>query len=269
MQLRSFSPEDVPAFLDLAGAEGWVCDRWEFGFLLETFPRGCFCAVEDGRPVAFVTSVCYGASGWIGNLLVEEGKRGRGYGTLLMRRSLDELLAVGASTVWLTASLAGRPIYEKMGFREIDQVTRWAGRGAGKACECADTIPLGEMIALDRAGWGDDRQTILAAVATRGTLLRGSGGFLVVQRCGNDFQLGPWSGGGRRESSALLKRALSVVDEGDTVVLDVPVRNVDAAALLNASGFAVVGRTSLMVVGDDPAYEPTRIFALASMGSMG
>lgn len=269
MEIRPFTSDDVPAFLALAAAEGWISDPWEFAFLLGSFPHGCLAMEEEGRPVAFVTAIRYGTSGWIGNLLVEKERRGRGYGTLLMRRSVDELLAAGIRTVWLTASLAGRPIYERMGFREIDQIARWSGRGTGQGSVGVDTISLSDMVDLDRAGWGDERQAILSAVVSRGSLLCGADGFLVVQRCGDAFQFGPWSCGGRREASALAGRALGVVGEGMPVFLDVPVRNIDAAALLNAIGFSITGRTSLMFVGWEPEYDPTRIFALASMGGMG
>lgn len=269
MELRKFTRVDVPAFLELAGSEGWISDPWEFAFLLETFPRGCLCAVEDGRAVAFVTSIRYGASGWIGNLLVEKGMRGRGYGTLLMERSLGELLAAGARTVWLTASPAGRPIYEKTGFREVDQVVRWHGVGKARMEESGDGIPVSDLVPLDRAGWGDERRALLSAVVARGTLLVDADGFLVVQRCGGGFQLGPWSCGHGSGASSLFARALGAVGKGMSVFLDVPAGNGGVAKLLHAAGFSITGHTSLMFAGETPAYEPSRIQALASMGSMG
>lgn len=269
MEIRHFVPDDVPLFLSLAAAEGWVSDPWEFAFLLGSFPRGCLAVEEEGRPAAFVTAVRYGTSGWVGNLIVAKDVRGRGLGTRLMRRAVDELLADGVKTVWLTASSAGRPLYEKMGFREMDGVVRWRGTATGGAEGGSDPVRPDELISLDRAGWGDDRAALLAAVAVRGMVVRQGGGFLVAHPCGDGFQVGPWAAADRSVAAGLLGRALSRLQPGAQVILDVPVRNVAAVALLNDAGFIVSGRTVLMCVGVEPVYVPERIFALATMGSAG
>ncbi len=269
MKIRPFCPDDVSLFLALAAAEGWISDPWEFAFLLNSFPRGCLAVEEDGRPVAFVTAVRYGTSGWIGNLIVAKGYRGRGYGTLLVGRAIDELLVAGAGTIWLTASAQGRPIYEGLGFREMDGVARWRGTASGGAEWHRDPVDPEELLPLDRAGWGDDRRALLAAVAGRGMVLREGEGFLVAHPCGSGFQVGPWAAEGRGVASGLLGRALSCLRGGAEVLLDVPVRNGAASSVLDGAGFTVCGRTVLMCVGDEPAYEPEKIFALATMGSVG
>lgn len=267
MEIGPFTQESLDRFLALAGAEGWISEPWELSFLRQAFPRGCLAAVVAGRPVGFITAIRHGTGGWIGNLIVERGSRGRGVGARLMERALDELVTDGVETVWLTASPAGRPLYERMGFREMDSVTRWVGIGSSGSV-VADSVPMEELVSLDREGWGDRREALLAAVGGRGTLLAEEGGFLVVQPCGEGFQIGPWCGG-KGCSGALLARARAVAGSGKRVVLDVPVRNVSASALLNGAGFSVAGRTSLMYVGRIPTYDPLKIFALASLGSMG
>ncbi len=268
MDIRPFNNGDIPAFLALAAAEGWVSDPWEFSFVMGTFPRGCL-AVEYGTAVAFVTAARYTLSGWIGNLIVAKGFRGRGYGSRLMGRALDELLAAGVKTVWLTASEQGRPLYEKMGFREIDSVVRWRGTATGGGKRGGDPLHLDELATLDRAGWGDDRSGLLAAVAARGMVMRERGGFVAVQPCDGGFQAGPWSAVDEGVAERLLDRARSCPGRGEQVLLDVPARNVRAARILTGAGFTAVGRTVLMYSGAPPAYDPDRIFALATMGSIG
>jgi hypothetical protein len=49
----------------------------------------------------------------------------------------------------------------------------------------------------------------------------------------------------------------------------VPIRNTVQTGLLLKMGFSIRGTTLLMCRGEAPAYAPERIFALASMGSMG
>lgn len=269
MMIRPLTGADVPRFLALAAAEGWQSDPWEFAFLLDAFPAGCLALEEGGVAVAFVTAVRYGESGWVGNLIVAPDARGRGYGTLLMGRAMDELRAAGARTVWLTASTAGLPLYRKMGFQEMDGIVRWSGTARGGGEGAGDPVHPDGLMHLDRAGWGDDRSAIVAAVAARGEVLREEGGFLLLHPCGDNVQVGPWAAADRGVAARLLDRALSRPPAGSRLLLDVPARNVAAASLLNDAGFTPGGRTVLMCRGERPAYLPERIFALATMGSIG
>lgn len=268
MVIDLFRHEDIDGFLALAGAEGWICDRWEFDFLFRAFPRGCLTAREGGETAGYITSIKYGSSGWIGNLIVRAELRGKGVGTALMQEALAVLADAGAETVWLTASPSGKPIYEALGFAAVDIINRWVGEGVGGNAAPRETLSRAEILAIDRAGWGDQRETIIDAVIGRGRVLAGSGAFLVSQPCGDGIQIGPWGGGGR-DALLLLEDALAETGAGAKVFLDAPARNAGEAALLPGMGFSVRGRNLLMCRGEVPAYEPERVFALASMGSMG
>jgi GNAT superfamily N-acetyltransferase len=268
MQIESFRHADIDIFLELAEVEEWVCDRWEFEFLFRTFPRGCLAAKDGERPIGFITSIKYGESGWIGNLLVRKELRGNGVGTMLMAKALAALSAAGAGTVWLTASRSGKPIYETLGFVAVDVVNRWVGTGIGGQAPVPETITRGEMLAIDRAGWGDWRDTLIDAVVGRGRVLNVAGTFLVCQPCAGGLQIGPWSGT-EQGSQVLLGHALAAAEAGERIYLDVPIRNTVQTDLLLKKGFSIRGSTLLMCLGEATGYAPERIFALASMGSMG
>lgn len=268
MHIDRFRHDDTDHFLALADAEGWICDRWELEFLLEAFPQGCLVARRDGQAAAFVTAIKYGRSGWIGNLIVRSDMRGEGLGSALLERAIAALMDGGANAVWLTASAAGMGIYRRRGFVMVDTVKRWTGTGRSGEAEAPADISLAAMMALDEAGWGDCRELLVGALAARNTVLGCGDSFLIIQRCGSDFQIGPWGGGGDGVSH-LIDAALARAGAGTRVFLDVPVRNCSAAALLYGRGFRVKGSTSLMYLGEPPAYKPDWIFALASMGSMG
>jgi GNAT superfamily N-acetyltransferase len=268
MQTELFRHADIDIFLELADGEGWVCDRWEFEFLFRTFPQGCLVARDGERPVGFITSIKYRESGWVGNLLVRKELRGNGVGTMLMEKALSALSAAGAGTVWLTASPSGKPIYEALGFVAVDVVNRWVGTGIGGHPTVPETMNHSEMLAIDQAGWGDWRDTLIDAVAVRGRVLSVAGAFLVCQPCGGGLQLGPWSGTGHA-AQVLLGYALAETEAGERIFLDVPIRNTVQTDLLLKMGFSIRGSTLLMCRGEAPAYAPERVFALASMGSMG
>lgn len=269
MIIEHFTHDNIPLFLELAAAEGWISSRWELDFLLDTFPEGCFSCRDGDRPVAFVTSIKYDKSGWIGNLIVAESMRGRGMGSALMEKAMEALLQAGVKTVWLTASESGKPIYERLGFVGIDAVRRWKGRAGGMRSGRAREISLEKACETDALGWGEMRNSLVAAAVGRGEMFGTDGGFLVIQNCGGFMEAGPWGCTDSGAAALLLDIAISGTEGGSEIVLDVPERNRDAASLLASRGFTATGRTCLMYFGFEPCYRPEMVYALGSMGSMG
>jgi ribosomal protein S18 acetylase RimI-like enzyme len=274
MLLNRFTEADIDPFLALAEGEGWLCDRWEFAFLLQQFPQGCLVLRETGGgPVAYVTSISYGRSGWIGNLIVQPATRRHGIGRMMMEAAVTALLQSGVETIWLTASEQGAELYRRLGFQEIDRIDRWSGRidrwsgRAGFNFKQRPLIDEESLWAVDQAGWGERREALLKAVLRRGTLYSVPGGFLCYQQWDGAIQLGPWGCQSRVAARQLLDDALT---EGyEKVFLDVPAANPTAGSLLVQRGLKLAGSTLLMYYGGTPAYRPTSIFALATMGSIG
>jgi len=274
MIIEPFRSADIEPFLKLAATENWVAEPWEFDFLLSEFSQGCFTSrTESGDAVGFVTSLRHDRSGWIGNLIVASAHRGRGVGEALFRKVLDTLFDSGVETVWLTASKAGMPLYQKHGFSRIDTIIRWSGRGRQRLAGNEDG-DNGDHIDpalndIDSRGWGDCRSALMAATAGRGKLLLRDSGFLVVQPSGNARQLGPFSASGYSTADALLKSALSCIPVGSEVCLDAPASNRTALLLFNRNRMRISGSNELMYAGVRPAYQPEYIYGLATMGSCG
>lgn len=266
MQITNFTTRDIDSFLALAQEEEWISHRRELAFLLKRSPDACLICHEEGRPVGFVTAIRHGNSAWIGNLLVGSVNRGRGIGTALFRRVTEKLELSGATTLWLTASLAGRPIYERCGFRSCDRIRRWEHPGS-----CTEqAAPRSEMDSgwqeIDFLGWGDARKELLAYAAAGGSVIGEEQGFLMLQRLGNGHQIGPFGALNGETSEGLLVQALAT---GGKLVLDVPASNLIAEQQLTRHGFQAAGEVELMYAGQSPDYHPEHIFGLASLGSMG
>jgi ribosomal protein S18 acetylase RimI-like enzyme len=262
-----FLGADIDSFLALAGQEGWICARWELDFLLRGFPQGCFVWRKEGGARGYLTSIRYGRSGWIGNLLVHPEARRHGIGRGLMERAVSALLKSGVETVWLTASEEGAGLYRKLGFAPIDSINRWVGKGALRREPNRDPLDIESIRAIDRVGWGDRRETLLLETCGRGQVHTTSGGFICGQEWGIGTQIGPWGCLIGAQAGQLLDRVLA---EGeDHVFLDVPAGNFAATELMRQRGYTIKGSTLLMYLGDQPLYQPGTIYALASMGSMG
>ena len=274
MKIEPFGRGDIPAFLRLAGNEGWVAESWEFEFLLSTFPEGCFCVRDqDGSGIAFVTSLRHDRSGWIGNLIVAEQFRGQGIGEALLMSSMHALQAAGAETFWLTASKQGKSLYEKHGFSSIDTIVRWSGSGKKRRETRAADEESGNtavsVSGIDCRTWGDRRDALLAATVGRGRLLLQESGFMVIQPCGDARQFGPFSALDTATAERIFESALGSVPYGTRFCLDAPASNRAALRLFNRKRMRITGANELMYAGKMPDYRPEMLYGLATMGSCG
>lgn len=274
MTIEPFRADDIAVFLKIAAAEKWVADPWELDFLLAVFPEGCLCVRDnDGKGIAFVSSLRHEKSGWIGNLIVAEEFRGMGLGEALFRKALEALQTAGVGTFWLTASKMGRSLYERYGFSSIDSIARWVGTGRqrhasyGKHDESFNIAP--SVISIDSHSWGDRRERLLAATMDRGWAVPAESGFIVVQLCGEALQLGPFSALDSDTAEVLFETALRTIPLGTKVFLDAPVSNRSALRLFNRKGMRIAGRNELMYSGVKPDYRPEMLYGLATMGSCG
>lgn len=268
MGIEQFRSKDMERFILLAAREGWICDSWELEFLISSFPRGCLVWREDGESVGFVTAIRYSSSGWIGNLIVAPEWQGKGIGSSLFRGALSALIQDGASTVWLTASASGEPIYAAAGFRGIDTICRWRGKAAVNQ---ASTVS-GRMKSqrnIDRGGWGDNREKIFEALNERTIIFDKGDSYLFLQDYPDGVQVGPWGAFSRKSASEVMLQALSCKGKTRNIFLDVPEQNFHAATILADNGFIVTAYSRLMYMGVAPSYHPLFIYALASMGSFG
>lgn len=115
--------EGVAAFASIVGA----C----FGFgevparslmsdhLLEAPDVRAWLGYVDGRPVATAMLIYERDIAGIWCIGTLDGYRGRGIGEAVTRRAIDEGTRMGCKLANLQASEMGRPVYERMGFREV------------------------------------------------------------------------------------------------------------------------------------------------------
>jgi len=204
----------------------------------------------------------------IGNLLVAPKNRGRGYGAALFDFALEFLQRLTLKRIWLTASQAGMPIYQRRGFSSVDRIERWQGAGLGRA-ELQRRELLAELIETDRSCWGELRAPLLNALGD-GEICR-SGETLGLLQPGTDgWQLGPWLSpkNSPRENHLLLTEALGKTPVGRPLVIDTLV-SADLGQLLRSAGMVMTGSNELMCLSRLPVTTLNGVAALASLGSIG
>lgn len=258
----------IGSFLRLTAKEGWISTQEELEFFLRSFPLGCLTVVADKEPVAFITSIRYCRSAWIGNLLVSENYRGQGIGRMLMQSILELLDDSGCDTVWLTASSQGAGLYRELGFKEIDIIRRWVGNGRPEKLPSPGQ-PVVHAAMLDSLGWGDSRSELFADDSDSFDWLIKQDGFLRHTAVNSSTHVGPWSALSSMAASKLFSRFMKSCRGEGSIYLDSPENNISAKILLRKYNFSPAGSNLLMYRGMRPRYRPDLVYSLASLGSYG
>ena len=265
MYLRQMKNDDLGILLDMANAEGWSSDIFEFELYHKLNPGGCFTCIVDKKVVGGVMTFTYPSSGWIGNLIVEKKYRLKGFGKALFCRGLRHLSFL--PTIFLCASPMAVGLYSKFGFRKVSNINRWEHRGI--------TLDLPEnngnlehVLALDNNCWCEDRSLMLSQMLTNRSYAFNKGAWLGFGQVDDHWTIGPWEAYDKDSALDLLK--VDIVDgKEQRILVDVPAHNTRAWEVLTIMDFEVVGKTVLMCKGLLPDIAFDNIFGLASMGSKG
>lgn len=129
LTIRELPPVDRHEHATLAAA-GFEIDEEYFVALITPEVvdlRGMrsYIGEVDERPVT--TGVGFTRGDWVGvfNIATPPAHRRRGYGAAVTMRAVRDGLADGARWAWLQASPAGRPVYERLGFRTLTSWRCW------------------------------------------------------------------------------------------------------------------------------------------------
>ena len=223
--LRPLAAEDVEAALALSVGAGWnqVAADWRvFLDLGEAFGL----VAPGGALVGTACTLPYPPRvGWISMVIVDDAWRRRGLGSRLLDAAIEALRTAGLTPL-LDATPLGRPLYLRLGFRDLWGFSRYAAeaparRGAGS--EGAGVRPLAEgdweaVVALDEAALGVRREALLRRLAARLPAAAwvaegraGLRGFVLGREGRTASHLGPLVAGDPAVAAALLDAAFARV----------------------------------------------------------
>jgi ribosomal protein S18 acetylase RimI-like enzyme len=171
--IRPATPTDLDAALRVIGdAFGIVVQPPTVHTTVAADADGHFLVAErDGAIVGTGASVGFGRNGWLGGIAVRPEARGERLGQRLTEAAID---ALGPrDSVLLLASVAGRPIYERLGF-EVEEryVAFWAPPDAAPAPNGLRRLTAADrdaVLALDEWVTGEPR-TLAVDVGLEGAL---------------------------------------------------------------------------------------------------
>lgn len=271
--LRPLHPADVPDGMRLKHLAGWNQTEQDWAMLLAAGGDGCLAMVHQGRVVGTVTTTPYGATAWIGMVLVDPAHRGMGLATRLMEGAMAHLAHV--PSVRLDATDAGRLVYARMGFRDACTLSRLvcpavphqatASAPAARPMQAAD---LDGVLALDLTRFGADRQAVLRSLwnaePDRAFVLERDGtptAYAFGRRGSQWHQVGPIAAENTQDAAAVAGAALGGL-RGLPVLLDVPLSQTAFLEHLGEAGFREQRRFTRMVFGDlRPLGQDSTLFA--------
>ncbi|HET7031324.1 MAG TPA: GNAT family N-acetyltransferase [Candidatus Limnocylindrales bacterium] len=228
-----------------------------------------FVAVEhDGAIVGTGVASAHGPVGWVGVIFVTPERRGSGLGSRITRTVVDELERRGCRSQVLIASPAGRPIYERLGFAEVERQVRFSADGLDDpgapdpSIRSVAPTDVEDVLALDRAATGEDRSPVLRSLlASEETwVIRDAG-----DRASGYFLRPPWRGGAviaadPADALRLLDLRRRVTPPGGHAGAGVLASNEAGRTALRAAGWIEELGSVRMVRGERPAWQPSWIY---------
>jgi GNAT superfamily N-acetyltransferase len=267
-QLRPMVPGDVDAAVALALAQGWRNRSLFYEFVLRVPTAQAMVAVADGRLLATGLATPNGPVGWLGAIVVAEEMRGRGIGRAMTEDLMRRLRAVGCETISLEATDAGRPMYERIGFRlatwyhqlQADHFDERPLPPPGSHVRPLRRADLPAVFVLDRLATGEDRSAALEVLAEAGgwALDRDDSpaGFLLPSERAYGVVIAP-----RPEDGIyLLDLHRFLVPPGAHVRAGVPHEHEAGWRELQARGWQETWRAPRMLLGPDVSWRPDWIW---------
>lgn len=279
LHIRVMTQADTSAGMRLKEMAGWNQTQEDWRCFLETNPDGCFVAEWNGQVAGTVTTIVYGnVLAWIGMVLVDPRFRGKGIGTGLLTKALDDLCARQIPCVKLDATPEGRPIYERRGFQVEYAIERCVltrpdkARPPAKRTEIGNsdwTKAIASILPMDREIFGADRSAVLKSVARAApefVIAAGRDsrldGYALGRKGSLADHLGPWAASSEPAAREVLDTFLGG-SQRDVIFVDVVKENPWAPALLVEYGFQSSRSLTRMYLGQNKCPgQPKRLCAI-------
>jgi GNAT superfamily N-acetyltransferase len=264
--IRRLTPVDLPDCLLLAQDRQWPPEEHKWRLL---FAVGDVYGIDDpaGGLAAVVVLTRYSRElAGIGMMVVAARHERQGLGHRLMRHALG---SADAATVWLTATSLGRPLYEKIGFRAIDQCTIYSGHFQPDQPISTRSRPVTEadlpaLHAMDAKVFGAPRTDVLRRLPTFLDEFRliedanGLAGYGGRWSNTDNTVIGPVIANDLPTARALLSDLATPVT--GPIRLDLVHERPEQVTWATAHGLEPGGSTTVMIHGDDLPGDRNRLY---------
>jgi GNAT superfamily N-acetyltransferase len=279
-EIRDMTAADIDDVGESTSAGGFGDRREFFRMSVGLGDSHPVVAVADGRIVGTGVGAVHGSVGWIGVVFVVPEFRCRGLGRAITEAVCNGLEGAGCRSLVLVATEMGRPVYDRLGFREQSLYHMFSGEpeAAGplppagsvvRQVRPADIDAIGD---LDSRATGEDRLPLIRTFTGTGWLIEGSPadpgrdrgatgagirGFLLPTTRGNAALIAA-----RPEDAAcLLDLHRHLTPEGNRAWAGLPTENEAGRRLLAERGWFPWRTFPRMIRGEQPDWQPEMIWA--------
>ncbi len=263
LQVRKMTVDDLEFAVGITGRMGWSLEKNDFLFMMELEPEGCFVLFDEGERIGVATNISFDTIAWFGNLIVDENRRGKGGGSLLVTHSLSYLKKKGVKTLGLYAYINKIPFYERLGFKKDGQYMVLQGKAHSSRVHpkfklATTKEEFQQVIDFDSHCFGESREKslrpIISDLDNRCYVHRqnnGIEGYVVAKISKEAAEIGPLvcRSGQSDVAIDLLEGMMSELD-GKEGMLFVSEKDAAILAMLEDSGFHERFRLARMFFGN-------------------
>jgi predicted N-acetyltransferase YhbS len=279
-EIRDMTATDIDCVGESTSAGGFSDRSTFFRMAVSLGDSHPIVAVNEGRIVGTGVGAIHGSVGWIGVVFVVPELRGRGLGRAITEAICDGLEGAGCRSLVLVATEMGRPVYDRLGFREQSLYHMFSGdptptRPRPPAGTVVRQIRPGdiETVAdLDRRATGENRAPLIRAFAGSGWLLEEEPagpdpdgaragtvlrGFLLPTTRGNAAVIAARPD----DAACLLDLHRHLTPEGNRAWAGLPTENEAGRQMLAQRGWYLRKTFPRMIRGEEPDWLPEMIWA--------
>ncbi len=263
MEIRPIRYKEIPLTGDLPPPEWQIDLSAVYGFHFGEPYFHAVVAIADGVIAGTGMAILNGDAAWLGTIIVREAFRRQGLGSQITRNLIGWSEKNGSRKIILVASDMGKPVYEKLGFRQSMYYLVYEG---GKTLPASPKSPvrkmtekdLDEVYSMDKIASGEDRSAILKKTWKTGfTCVAGTAiaGYYLP-----DFGRGLIIATGETAGSELLAFRF----ERDKRNIVIPESNTAAKEFLEANSFSESRKFPRMYLDSEVSWRQDMIFCRGS-----
>jgi len=275
IRIQIMTEDDIDFAISLTDQERWEYLPADFRRLMAVEPEGCFVAIDEDERAGMITTISYDDYAFVGSLIVDPDKRGRGFGEALLRRALKYLRDKRVRSIELDATFPAASLYRQLGFKDKYLSLRFylpAPSDPGphdRNHGGNDTERITEIITrLDRRLTGLNRGRLLTHLAAEfGESIylyppqSPSGYARVYPRAGDNSAVGPLVAANDDAAAHIWDTILDLAT--DPLTIGIPETQRTAVRMVCERGFLYRPPSLRMYLGDKLDYEPS-VYAIIS-----
>jgi len=166
--IKKMTPEDYKFAARLSNTMNWDAAEEDFEFMAKLEPEGCFVLYSNSVKIGITNTICYDRVGWLGNVIVSEEHRGKGGGSLMVKKAIEYLTHKGVETIGLYSYIDRIPFYARQGFKFDSKFIVLKGKGFSRPSRAriraANSNDEQAIFDMDRLCFGGSRTRLLQPI---------------------------------------------------------------------------------------------------------